>query len=133
MTSVSCWADECKWCENGWCERGSISITEDLVCEDFESYRDSYTISYWIACSKDGEKYRKLVERGKRIEYSGYVFYTEDRITADESYRLTEERTGINVGEFRHLKGRWDIFVERLATYPNVSTYPIKEGSEDGT
>lgn len=130
MTSVGCWADECKWCENGWCQRGSITISDDLECEDFESYRDSYTHSYWIACFKDGEKYRRLVKRGVRIEYSGYVFYTEDRITEDEAYNLTEERTGVRVGQFRLLKGRWDKFVELVATFPDVSTYPIK-GSED--
>ena len=127
MTSVSCWADECKWCNNGWCNRGSIVISEVYECEDFESYRDSYTTPYWVVCLKDGEKYRRLVNRGKRIEYSGYVFYTEDKITANESYRLTEERTGIGCGEFRHLKGRWDKFVELVATFPNVSSYPIKE------
>lgn len=133
MTSVSCWADECKWCKNGWCERGSITISDDWECEDFESYKASYTDSFWIACFKDGEKYRRLVKKGKKIEYNGYVFFTKDKITDDELYSLTEARTGLAVGEFRRLKSkdRWDKFVERAATYPDVSTYPIKERSEN--
>lgn len=133
MTSVGCWAYECKWCHNGWCNRGAITISEDYECECFESFLDSYTTPYWIACYKDGEKYRRLINRGKRIEYSGYVFYTEDKITEDESYRLTEARTGYSVGEFRDIKGRWDKFVEIAATLPDVSTYPIWERSENET
>ena len=130
MTSVGCWADECNWCENGWCKRGEITISEDWECESFEPYRNFYTDSYWIACCKDGEFYRNLVKNGKKIEYNGYVFYTKERITKDERYRLTEERTGYDVGEFRHLKGRWDTFLERVGDYPDVMTFPIYE-SED--
>ena len=78
---------------------------------------------------KDGKPYRKLVEKGKKIEYNGYVFYTEEKITDDETYCLTEERTGINAGEFIRLKDqkRWESFLERVGTYPDVSTYPIEE------
>lgn len=126
---VGCWLSECKWCRNGWCQRGSITIDELKECEDFEDYRDSYTDSFWMTVIKDGEPFRKLVDNGKKIEYNGYVFYTEDMITDDENYCLTEERTGINVGEFGRLKEqkRWKLFVERVVTYPDVSTYPIEE------
>jgi hypothetical protein len=57
------------------------------------------------------------------------VFYTESKITEDESYRLTEERTGLDVGEFRKLKEqiRWELFTERVGTFPDVSTYPVEE------
>lgn len=130
MTSVSCWADGCEWWEHDWCSRGAISISEDWECESFEPYRNFYTDSYYIACSKDGENYRKLVENGKKIEYNGFVFYTKDRINQYERYRLTEERTGYDVGEFRHLKSRWDTFLERVATYPDVLSYPLKEGED---
>ena len=134
MTSLNCWADNCKWNGYGWCNRGAISISDEYECECFEDYRDSYKFSYWIACRKNGESYRRLIKRGERIEYSGYVFYTEDKITEDESYRVTEERTGVSAGEFRKMKNRWDKFVEICATLPNVSSYPIKEeGSENGT
>jgi hypothetical protein len=126
---VGCWLSECKWNNNGWCHRGSITIDELKECEDYEDYQDSYTDAFLKALIKDGKPYRKLVENGKKIEYKGYVFYTECKITDDESYYLTEERTGLDVGEFRKLKEqkRWEAFLERVGTYPDVTTYPIEE------
>ena len=126
---VGCWLSECKWCKNGWCQRGSITIDELKECEDFEDYRDSYTDSFWKAYENDGTPYRRLVDNGKKIEYNGYVFYTEGKITDDEAYRLTEERTGLDVGEFYKLKEqrRWELFVDRIGTFPDVSTYSIEE------
>ena len=126
---VGCWLSECKWNQNGWCQRGSITIDELKECEDFEDYQDSYTDSFWKVLIKDGEPRRRLVKKGKKIEYNGYVFYTEEKITDDENYCLTEERTGIGVGEFGKLKEqrRWNLFLERVGTFPDVSTYPIKK------
>lgn len=134
MTDVGCWLSECKWCKNGWCERGSITIAENLECEDFEYYCVSYTDSFWKACrGKDGKGFRKFVKNGKKIEYNGYVFYTDEKITDDECYFITEERTGIGIGEFRKLKEqrRWEMFVERVGTFPDVSTYPAEEGDNN--
>lgn len=132
---VGCWLSECKWCRNGWCHRDTITIDELKECEDFEDYRDTYTDSFWKAIIDDGKPFRRLVNKGKKIEYNGYVFYTEDRITDDENYDLTEERTGIGVSDFRRLKEpkRWELFVERVRTYPDVLTYPIKEKGGEQT
>lgn len=131
---VGCWLCECKWNNNGWCSRGSITIDELKECEDFEDYQDSYKDSFWRAIIDDGKPCRELVENGKKIEYNGYVFYTKSKITDDENYRLTEERTGLDVGEFRKLKEqrRWELFVERIGTFPDVLTYPIKESKGGG-
>lgn len=130
MTQVFCEADDCKWCECGFCKRGEITINCAWECDSFESYRDSYTDSYYIVCGTVEKPLRRLVKRGKKFEYNGYVFYTKDRIFSDEQYYVTEERTGIGCGVFAMLKDRWDKFLERIATYPDVSTYPIEE-SED--
>lgn len=130
MTSVSCWADMCKYCNNGWCNKGSIVISEDYECEDFEIYNYSYNDSYWIACLNGGEAQRKFVEKGKKIEYNGFVFYTKDKITERGDYSLTEARTGIGICKFNELGKRWDKFIERVGTYPDVMTLPIFE-SED--
>ena len=46
MTQVSCWLSECKWCENGWCNRNIITIDEDMECEDFEHFRNEYKCEY---------------------------------------------------------------------------------------
>lgn len=129
MMMVGCWLSECEFCENGWCRRNMITVGEDKECEDFEDYRDSYNDAYWKACCKDGKKYRRLEKRGKKIEYNGYVFYTDDKITNDEEYYLTEERTGLGTYTFRKLKEQhvWDKFIETVGTYPDVLTYPIEE------
>lgn len=126
MSGVSCWADECEYCENGWCQRGIITINEDLECEDYKGYRDSYTDAFYKAYYDDGKKFRRLCKNGKKIEYNGYVFYTEDRITTDDFYSVTEERTGY-LASFRLIKDKWEKFVEICATLPDVSTYPIEE------
>lgn len=132
--TVGCWKFECIWCKNGWCQREMITIDELKECEGFEDYQDSYTDPFWKAYKKDGKPFRRLVEQGKKIEYNGYVFYTYERITDDETYYLTEERTGLDVGEFRKLKEqrRWELFVERVGTYPDVSTLPVEDEKGGG-
>ena len=127
--TVSCWLSECKWNNNGWCHRGSITIDELKECEDYEHYIDFYTDAFSKAYLEDGKRYRRVFLNGKKIEYNGYVFYTQEKITDEETYCLTEERTGIDVGEFRRLKepSRWKKFVEQIGSYPDVSTYPIVE------
>lgn len=130
MTSVACWADNCKWMACGWCKKGSINISEDYECEDFELYSYSYTDSYWIACLNGGEAQRKFVKKGKKIEYNGFVFYTKDKITKIGDYWLTEARTGMGICRYNELEERWDKFLERVDNYPDVMSLPIYE-SED--
>ena len=136
MTSVDCYRADCRWCVCGACTRGSITIDEMCECEGFESYQDSYTESYWIACSKTKKRiYKRLITRGAKIEYNGYVFYTKDMITETENYGLTEERTGYYVGTMHSLrnKDRWERFVEIVKSLPDVSSYPEwKEGKNNG-
>lgn len=128
MTSVICFCDDCIWCaENGECNRGAITINEAWECDCFESYRKNYTEPYYQAFYDDDGKPCRRLHHGKKIEYKGYVFYTEDKITDSGNYHVTEARTGIGSGIFNRLEGRWDIFLERVATYPDVSSYPIKE------
>ncbi len=132
MTSVVCFCDDCKWCsENGECDRGAITINEAWECDCFESYRNDYKEAFYKAFCKEGKTYRRLVGNGKKIEYNGYVFYTEDKITESENYYLTEARTGVGAGKFAMLKDRWDKFEEMVVTYPDVSTYPIRKSEDE--
>lgn len=55
---VGCWLYECKWNNNGWCQRGSITIDELKECEDFVDYQDSYTDSFWKALIHNGKAVR---------------------------------------------------------------------------
>lgn len=127
MTSVSCWCCDCKWENHGWCNRCDITISEDYECECYESYLEEYKEPFYKACIENGEKYRKLATNGKKIEYNGYLFYTQDKITDSGNYFLTEARTGIGVCAFYELEKRWDKFLERVGSYPDVTTLPIKE------
>lgn len=127
MTHVGCWLSECKWCENGWCNKEMITIDEDRECEDFVHFRAEYKHEYWIACYNDGKRFRRLIKRGYKIEYKGYIFYTEDKIDEYGTYRLTEERTGYSIGEFRTLESRWEKFLEIYPTIPDVMSYDTEE------
>lgn len=128
---VGCWNDDCRCNIGGWCDRNRITISETLECEDFDDYRKYYTDHFWKACEKGDKKFRRLCKEGKKIEYNGYAFYTEDKIDKTEEYNLTEERTGVFAGTLARLKEPkwWDIFVSRIGTYPDVLTLPIEEGS----
>lgn len=134
MTSVGCWNTDCDWNKYGWCQRSMISISETLECEDFEDYRKSYTDQFWKACRDGEKKRRRLCKNGKKVEYNGYVFYTEDKIDETEVYELTEERTGIFICSMARLKEprRWETFISRIGTYPDVLTLPVEERSENG-
>lgn len=129
MTSVGCLLSECKYCEKCWCNRGIITIGEDRECEHFCEY---YHDSFWKACyTKERGHFREFVKNGKKIEYKGYVFYTDDRITYEGDYYLTEERTGLGICYYNQLDQRWEKFVEHISKYPDVLSYPIKERSNE--
>lgn len=128
MTAVvGCWLSECIYCQHGWCNRGGIVIGEDRECQNFTHYIDTYTDSFWICCLSDGKKYRRLCKKGKKIEYNGYTFYTNEKITDDGYYWLTEARTGIAVCCYNQLEQRWDKFVSKIGDYPDVTDLPLEE------
>ena len=127
MTAVSCWNEECTHCQHGWCKRREIEIGEDRECENFQHYKENYKQSFWKALLKDGKTFRRLCKHGKKIEYKGYTFYTDEKITDSGYYFLTEARTGIGVCEYNQLEKRWDKFVAKVGNYPDVTDLPIEE------
>lgn len=132
MTDVGCWLSECKWCKNGWCQRGSITIAENLECEDFVHYADSkeYDEKHYIAVKVEGEA-AKAIKYGKKFEINGITFYTRDRTDYD-GYRLTHGRTGYDVGTKERLMSCWDKFLEYEKAIPDVETLPLAEENADG-
>ena len=135
---VFCNNDDCIHEKCGQCTKEAVRIGEiyDGGCEVFSHYidTDEYDNIYYKAVkTKDSKRAKTKVYRGKRIEYNGYVFYTEGRVI-DDSFCVTEARPGYFIGEFSSLKipSRWEFFVKREKEIPNVETLPLAEWNDGG-
>lgn len=130
MVEVACYQCDCVYCKDGWCRSRSITINEGYECETFSSYEETeeYQAPFYKAIKgEDGKPYKGLAH-GKRIEYNGYVFYTQDRVyEGDDTYNVTEERTGYSCGMFAKLTydDKWEKFVQIEKTLPDVTSYPL--------
>ena len=136
MTTVFCNNEDCIHCDdyNYTCKLQSIRIGEDIFagCEDYESFRytKEYQTPYYVTVRAfDGNKETcaKVIRHGKQIEYNGYVFYTQDKVTESDFYYVTEKRTGYMCGQFFKLKEktRWEIFVEKAKKITDVASLPL--------
>ncbi len=89
----------------------------------------AYIHDFYAAVRGDnGKPHKALVHEGKRIEYGGYVFYTISKGKKLENAQVTEERTGLNCGEFGKLKEMIDKDPERfrklVESKPDVNSLP---------
>lgn len=136
MTTVFCNNEDCIHCDdyNYTCKLQSIRIGDDIYagCEDYEGFINTkeYQTQYYKAVwAFDGNKKiaAKAISHGKRIEYNGYVFYTEGKVTNSDFYSVTDERTGCMCGQFFKLKDttRWERFVEYSKKFPDVASLPL--------
>lgn len=131
MTRIICSNVDCLHCEQGshYCQKDIVCVGDDYTygCEDYIAYDDTeeYKAKYCKAVKTKDGKVGKAVAYGKKIEYNGRTFYTEDRVTDDECYAATEERTGYHIGRLAGLKDVWEKFLEREKKLPDVSTYPL--------
>lgn len=139
MSKVWCNNRDCVWCDGIQCCAEQICIDDsyEYGCETYLDYRDTdeYLEEYY-KCVKtikeltEGEIYvAKAKAYGKRIEYNGYVFYTESHPRTDETF-VTEERTGYYLGSLEQLKtdeNRWKTFEQRAKEIPSVDTLPLAE------
>ena len=135
MTTVYCDFEYCAYNINGVCTKDRITIGEEYayVCDDFLHYQDTgeYSHPFYKAVKmKDGVVAKALSKRGKKIEYQGLVFYTEDRVFDDEIW-VTEERTGFGV-TFSLIKDRIESLKEKIEEFPNVQDYPLAEPDSHG-
>ena len=97
---VLCDDETCIYNKERECQKEMLWI-EDCECSDYEDYTKSYEYqSVYYTHIKDPETgtHYKVKHNGKRFEFYGYVFYTED----DDRYGLsnmwfTEEITGYGV------------------------------------
>lgn len=78
--SVVCESKECTYCKNGRCCLDQIRIM-DGQCVGYEDYTDSedyQSLFYKNVVSGTDHKQYRLASYGKKYEFYGFVFYTQD-------------------------------------------------------
>ena len=121
--NIFCRVDDCRYFENGFCKRGDISIDEDLMCEDYESYLDTeeWKKPFWKRMlDKDNNCICRVQYYGKEIEYNGRKFFAE---TKSEYAYLTDELTGMGSGTIEFIKNNFDKVLEAV----NRVEIPLQE------
>lgn len=133
MIEVLCRNDNCIYCDvnTGHCWCPYIEIGDDLICDSFEELTDEVwgdePIQFWIAVTRDGKQYRKLV-RGRKVTVCGEEFYTTfDLRYKDKNIMLIDPRTGYLLASPGVVKKNIEAVRKRREEVPDVMTYPVKE------
>ena len=142
MTRVYCYNDDCVHCDSDTkvCCLGIISVEGAAYngCNDYTCYFSTkeYSEEFYVLIGKRDEKKRYIPigrekRYGKKLEYNGRTFYTQDKIRANDEFDVTDAKTGLLVG-FAKIKGAWGKFVEESNKRPNIETFPVVERGADG-
>lgn len=132
MTDVICDQRDCIYWRNGECTQSSIELfggmCMDYTHDDYTNGKE-YQTEYSIAMLEG--KHREI-RHGKRIVINGEEFFTEDDDRNDDSFvRLTHGRTGAYAGSIEFVKSHWERTLESAAQLPDVTTLPLKEGTNE--
>lgn len=96
--NIFCRVEDCRYIEMGLCKQSNISISEDLECEDYESYLDTeeWKKPFWKRMfDKENNKACRVRYYGKEIEIKARSFFVESR----SNYAiLTDAITGMSSG-----------------------------------
>ena len=127
--TVFCQAEECKWNQDGECNRGVISLDLDNECEDFESYLDDaeWQKPYWKRMiDRTADQVYRVLFHGKEIEINGRKFFVD---TKSAHALVTEETTGMGCGHRDELEGRFEKIIEAIekSDLPPLESLPIGE------
>lgn len=132
MTTIYCGSTDCVHNGQFVCKREVITLAEeyDMMCSEYESYLDSkeYQNEYFIRVRTCDKKEGKGKKHGKKIEYNGFVFYTDCAEWLGE-VKVTEERTGLMCGDFEKLKTseRWEKFLKAMRVASDCAELPLVE------
>lgn len=110
--NIFCRVDDCRYIEHGLCQRGDISIGEDLECEDYESYLETeeWKKPFWKRMKDDDNNCICRVKyHGKPVDINGRIFFAENK---SEYAHLTDEITGIHAGSKAFIKDNFDKLLE---------------------
>lgn len=127
--TVFCQVDECRYNQNGVCDRGVISLDYDGECEDFESYLDDaeWQKPYWKRMiDREPKQVYRVLFHGKEIEIKGVKFFVD--VNSDYA-SATEKTTGLNCGSRCGLESRIEKIIEDIPkmNIPPLETLPIGE------
>ncbi len=130
MIEVLCRNDNCLYCDvnTGHCRCPYIELDDKLTCESFEELTDEVwgkePIQFWIAVTRDGKPYRKLV-RGRKVTVCGEVFYTTYDLRYKDKYiGLTDPKTGYLLASPEVVEKNIEIIHKKQEEFPDVMTYP---------
>ena len=131
MATIICSNYDCLHCDkySYHCQKDIVAVgcEYDEGCEDYLSFLDSEEygeVFFKAVKTKDGIPGRAK-ETGKKIECNGRAFYTRDKVAEDESYSITDERTGLLIANMAWLKDNWEKFLESEKKFPDINTYPL--------
>lgn len=128
MTEVSCWNDDCLYCENNVCTKSEITLT-DRGCDDYLDYYDAdeYQSIYWKRVQGKNKNVYRVKSKGKKIVINGIDFYTESNTcNGDMQTYLTDGRTGMFVGQMKALKAKyWKTYETGTQNISDVADLPV--------
>lgn len=137
MTRVYCYNDDCVYCDadTKMCCRDIISIGDgiDYACDEYRCYLDTeeYGEEFYALVGKRRKPQGREKRYGKRIEYNGRVFYSQEKIRDDTFLFVTDAKTGLAV-KFYYIKENWDKFIELANKQRDIELYPLIEMGDDG-
>lgn len=122
---------------NGICDARQIYLVEDGLCSEYASYRslpeyqhDFFRAERYTSELTGATKVYKRADKGKRLEFDGYVFYTTNDTRKGAPENMTEEKTGYLVpGDlFTNPKRKENLsaFIRKMQSgeIPNINTLP---------
>lgn len=135
--TVFCGACDCNFYKDGGCVKDTVFIDNTGICDDYTEYCNTadYSKPYYIAVKCVDGCYGKVQRKGKKIEYKGYSFYTNESPEKVKSgdFGCTEEITGAKL-YFINLKNKkcWGKFLKLMESAVPVTSYPDARITNDG-
>ena len=135
MPDVYCDRTDCRNNEisNMQCMAATISFDVVEGCTEYDDITKGadYQSKYYelIMPSKQKEQYFKRAAKGKKYQFAEFTLYTQGDYRDDDS-RLTEEKSGLNVGSLfnfkdeKHIEKVRGLLAEHLKTFKPVADYP---------
>lgn len=131
MLKVYCSNSDCTGYDCGLCNREYICIgnNEEEICEQYENYLTTgkYEHEYYISVKTKDGTIAKGLKKGMKIEYNGFIFFTQSDYRHPQDFVVTEKISGYNCGYFERLKEpeRWEQFLKLVKNIKNVEDYPL--------
>lgn len=136
MTLVYCYNDDCIHCDvnSSICCLDMISVgdNDNCGCDNYKCYLETeeYSEEFYALVGKKGKPIGREKRHGKKIEYNGRVFYTQSKVSHDNSFLVTDAKTGLAVF-YNFALNNWDKFIEVADKQTNIESFPIIELGKD--